>query len=107
FVAIGGDNNTPSGSGTSQRVATYSVNPYTTATYSFTDASGYLLMAFKFPRSYQSRMNMMVTSPELKSSGMTVNVLTGATISGGEQFNGLTVGASATGGNNVSSLTTR
>lgn len=106
FVAIGGGNNTPSGSGTSQRVATYSVTPSTSETYSFTDASGNLLLAFKCPRSYQSRMNMMVTAPGLKSSGMTVNVLTGATITGGEQFNGMTVGATSTGGNKVTSLTT-
>lgn len=107
FVAVGGDNNTPSGSGTTQRTASYSVTPATSTTYSFTDASGNLLLAFQCPRSYQSRMNMMVTAPALQSSGMTINVLTGATLSGGEKFNGLTTGATASGGTKAATITTR
>lgn len=107
FVAIAGDNNTPSGSGTSQRVATYSVKPATTTTYSFTDASGNLLLAFKCPRTYQSNMNMMITAPSLKSTGISVNVLTGATLTGGEEFNGLTTGATVSGGSKATTLTTK
>ncbi len=106
LVAIGGDNNIPSGSGTTQRAATYSVTPSTSSTYTFTDASGDLLLSFKCPRSYSGRMNMMVSAPQLITSRATVNVLTGATLSGGKEFHGMTLGGSYTGGTKATSLTT-
>ncbi|MDE7388554.1 MAG: carbohydrate-binding domain-containing protein, partial [Muribaculaceae bacterium] len=54
IVAIGGDNNTPSGSGTTQRAATYQVRPSTTAAYTFTTADVTLMFSFLCPRTYSS-----------------------------------------------------
>ncbi len=105
LVAVGGDNNAPSGSGTTQRAATYSVTPSTSTTYTFTDSSGNLLLSFRCKRSYSSRMNMMVSSPELKTSRSTVNVYTGATLTGGDEFMGLTTGGTYSGGTKATSLT--
>lgn len=107
IVAVGGDNNTPSGSGTTQRTATYSVTPSTSTTYSFTDANGDFLLAFRCPRSYSQRMNMLVSAPQLTATGQSVKVYTGATLTGGATFNGLTTGATLTGGSLATTLTTR
>lgn len=106
IVAIGGDNNTPSGSGTTQRSATYQVKPSTTAAYTFTDADGNLLFSFLCPRSYNSTMKMMVSAPALTASRQSVKVLSGATLSGGTEFQGMTVGGTYSGGTSLTTLTT-
>lgn len=105
FVAVGGSNNTPGASATTQRTATYSAKP-NSAVYTFVDASGNLLLSFNCPRTYSSSMQMMITAPALTSKGASVKVYTGCTLSGGEDFHGLILGGSYSGGSQASTVTT-
>ena len=107
IVAIGGDNNTPSGSGTSQRVITYSTSVKTTTTYTLVDASGNLLLSFCSPRTYSSSAQMMFSAPLLTTKSATVTIYSGATLSGGTTFHGLTTGGTYSGGTKVTTATTK
>jgi hypothetical protein len=107
IVAIGGDNDTPSGSGTTQRVVTYSASVKTTTTYTLVDSSGNLLLSFCSPRAYSSSAQMMFSAPELTSTGKSVTIYTGATLSGGTTFHGLTSGGTYSGGTKLTTATTK
>jgi hypothetical protein len=107
IVAAAGSNNTPSGSGTSQRVVYTSTTLNTSTDYTFTDASGNFLLNFRSPINFSYSANFMVSSPSMTSTGQSVKMYTGATVSGGDTFHGLTTGASYTGGSLKSTLTTR
>lgn len=107
LVALAGSNNTPSGAGTTQRVVYTTGAVNTTTDYTFTDASGNFLINFRSPLAYTSNANLMVSVPAMTSVGQSIKLYTGATISGGDTFHGLTTNAAYTGGTLKSTLTTR
>jgi hypothetical protein len=107
IVSLAGSNNTPSGSGTSQRVAVTTGSVSTSTVLTFTDESGNFLFSFKSPINYSNNPNLMISCPYMKSTGLKIKEYTGASVSGGETFNGLTTGATYTGGTLKTTLTTR
>lgn len=107
IVSLAGGNNTPSGSGTSQRVVYTTGSFNTTTDYTFTDASGNFLLSFRPPVAYSGNSNFMISAPYMKSTGTSIKMYTGGTITGGEKFNGLTTGATYTAGTLKSTLTTK
>ena len=107
IVSLAGGNNTPSGSGTAQRVVYTTGSFNTSTTYTFTDSSGNYLLSFKPPVSYSGNSNLMVSTPEMKSTNMSIKMYTGGTVTGGETFNGLTTGATFSGGTSTKTLTTK
>lgn len=107
LVSLAGSNNTPGGSGTTQRVVTTTGSFNTSTEYTFTDADGNFLLSFKSPRAYSGNANLMVSAPYMTKTSLTVKEYTGATLSGGELFNGVTLGATYTGGTLKTSLKTK
>jgi hypothetical protein len=73
----------------------------------FTDESGNFLFSFNSPINYSNNPNLMISCPYMKSTGLKIKEYTGASVSGGETFNGLTTGATYTGGTLKTTLTTR
>lgn len=106
LVAVGGGNNYPTGSGTTQRVASTSLS-LNNVTYTFVNAAGQLLLSFKCPRNYSRSMNVMISAPELTTSRESVSIFSNTTLTGGREFHGLTVGGSYSGGVSAGSFTTK
>jgi hypothetical protein len=50
---------------------------------------------------------MMFSAPELTSTGKSVTIYTGATLSGGTTFHGLTSGGTYSGGTKLTTATTK
>lgn len=108
LVSLAGSNNTPGTSGTTQRVAVFSGSFNTTTEYTFTDANGNYLLSFKSPRAYSSsNSSLMISTPYMTSTGLSIKEYKGATLSDGELFHGLTVDASYSGGTLAKTVTTR
>ena len=61
------------------------------------------ILAFAVPRSYSS-YTLLVSAPGMTKGGK-CTLTTGATVSGGSNFDGLVTGASVTGGSTLASLT--
>lgn len=103
-IGMGGATSTPTSSTTTQPVVILSGNSYTQNQYlTLSDASGNLIFAFKIPRTY-SRATLLVSSPSL-AVGSTFTFATGATISGGTQWQGYSADCTASGGTTLQSLT--
>jgi hypothetical protein len=107
FVAVGGNNDVPSKSGTTQYTGKLSTSVNTSTTYTMVDSKGNVLMSFTSPRAYSGNMSLMFSAPSLTTSKSSVKVYTGATLSGqSEAFHGLTTGGTYSGGTLKSTVTT-
>ena len=102
-VGIGGGTSTPSSSGTQPIIiaggSNISANTYITLAGS-SDAN---IFAFKVPRAYNS-YTLLVSSSSLTKGGK-CTIATGATVSGGNDFDGFITGATVNGGTTLYSGT--
>lgn len=105
IFAAGGSNNYPTGSGTSQRYVTTSGTVSSSYSYTLTDADGNFLMSFKSPVTGKGT-SIFMTCPYMTKSSLSLKLLKNATVSGGETFQGFTIGGTVTGGTS-STLTTK
>jgi hypothetical protein len=105
IIGVGGSNNTPSGSGTTQRYVSTSGTVSSSYSYTLTDSSGNFLMSFKSPVTAKGT-SIMISTPYMTATGLSVKLLKNATVSGGETWQGLTTGGTVSGGTS-SSLTTK
>lgn len=105
LVGVGGATSTPTSSVTTQCVAIYSGKGSQNTEYTVCNsATGEHMFSFVLPRSY-SQMTMLFSAPGMaKSAGYTI--YTGGTKNGGEEFHGLTTGATFGGGTQVATFTT-
>ena len=105
LVGVGGATSTPTSSVTTQCVAIYSGKGSQNTEYTVCNsATGEHMFSFVLPRSY-SQMTMLFSTPGMaKSAGYTI--YTGGTKNGGEEFHGLTTGATFGGGTQVATFTT-
>ena len=102
-LGIGGTTSTPSSSST-QPVAIVGGSSLTSGTYiALAGNDGSNIFTFAVPRSYNS-YTLLVSSPSLTKGGK-CTLTTGATVSGGNSFDGLVTGASVSGGSTLASLT--
>jgi len=103
-LGIGGTTSTPSTSGTTQPVVIVGGSSLTGGTYiALAGNDGSNIFAFAVPRSYNS-YTLLVSAPGMTKGGK-CTLTTGATVSGGSNFDGLVTGASVTGGSTLASLT--
>jgi hypothetical protein len=108
LVSLAGTNNSPGGSGTTQRVIERTGSVNTTTDYTFVDSSGNFLLNFRSPKAYTGNSSLMISTPSFTAKGQTVKLYTGATITGGTTFNGVTTGATFSGGTvNRTTFTTK
>lgn len=103
ILGIGGTTSTPSSSST-QPIAIVGGNSLNTGTHiALAGNDGGNIYAFAVPRSYNS-YTLLVSSPLLTRNGK-CTLTTGATVSGGNSFDGLITGGAVTGGTALASLT--
>lgn len=103
-IGIGGGSSTPSTSTSTQPVLLVGGNSISSGTYvAVAGNTGNNIMAFKVPRAY-SQYTLLVTSPSLTKGGK-CTITTGATVSGGTDFDGLVTGATVSGGTTIYSGT--
>ncbi|MGN1241045.1 MAG: carbohydrate-binding domain-containing protein [Alloprevotella sp.] len=96
LVGLGGSTSTPSSS-SAQCAAVYSGASGSQGTvYSVCASDGSHVLSVTIPRQYSS-MTMLLSSP-LISQGGTYSIKSGATLTGGDNFNGLATGGTLTGG---------
>ena len=96
LVGLGGSTSTPSSS-SAQCAAVYSGASGSQGTvYSVCASDGSHVLSVTIPRQYSS-MTMLLSSP-LISQGGTYTIKTGATLTGGDDFNGLATGGTLSGG---------
>lgn len=102
-LGIGGTTSTPSSSGTTQPVAIVGGSSLSSGTYIALAGNDGNIFAFAVPRSYNS-YTLLVSAPGLTKGGK-CTLTTGATVSGGSNFDGLVTGATVSGGSTLASLT--
>ncbi len=104
IIGLGGDTSTPTSSVTTQPVAIVKGKSYSSGKYlTLDDSNGNNIFAFYVPRTYSSAV-LLVSVPEM-SIGNTYTISTGATVSGGEAWQGYVTNATVSGGTSVYSLT--
>ena len=103
LVGLGGSTSTPSSS-SAQCAAVYSGASGSQGTvYSVCASDGSHVLSVTIPRQYSS-MTMLLSSP-LISQGGTYTIKTGATLTGGDDFNGLATGGTLSGGTTTKTFT--
>src|SRR5574344_133628 len=104
LIGIGGGTSSPTTSSATQPVAIVGGSSISAGTYiTLANSSGTNILAFKVPRSYSS-YTLLISSPSMtKGSSVTLN--TGATVSGGTDFDGYVTGATVSGGSTLASRT--
>lgn len=103
LIGIGGDNSTPSSSACTQRSIIYSVSSATSGQIIRIEESGNEVLTFKYPRSY-SRGKLLFSSSAL-TTGKTYTILTGGSVSGGDEFSGYVTGGTYSGGTQATTFT--
>ena len=105
IVAIGGDNTSPSTSSTTQPclIAKGSSSVSNGTYFTFDDSSGNNLITFTPPTTYSS-YSLFLSCPDM-SKGSSYTLSTGATVTGGDDFNGYVTDATISGGSSVASVT--
>ena len=101
-IGIGGGTSLPSSSTTTQPVAVVGGSNLSSGTYLTLSSGDNTLLVFKTPRNYQA-YTVVISTPAMKK-GSTCTLASGATVSGGTDFDGLVTGATATGGTTLASL---
>lgn len=103
LIGIGGGTSSPSTSTAIQPVAIVGGSSLSSGTYiTLAKSDGTNILSYKVPRSY-SQYTLFISSPEL-SKGSTYTLSTGATVSGGTDFDGYITGATVSGGSTLASL---
>ena len=102
-IGIGGGTSTPSSSTCTQPVVLVGGNSLASGTYIAVAGNSGNVLALQVPRAY-SQYTLLVTSPGLTKGG-NCTVTTGATVSGGTNFDGLVTGATVDGGTTIYSGT--
>lgn len=103
-IGLGGETSTPTSSVTTQPVIILSGSSYTQNSYITLNASdGTNILAFRVPTSY-NQATLLLSHASL-STGSTYTISSGATVSGGTEWEGLTTDATVSGGTSVASLT--
>lgn len=104
LIGLGGGSSTPTSSTTTQPVFLVGGSSLTKNTYfSVNSSTGTNILAFQTPVAL-NQYTLLVSSPSL-SKGSTYTVRTGATVSGGTNFDGYVTGATVSGGTSLASLT--
>lgn len=103
IIGIGGDTSTPTSSVCTQRTIIYSPSNATAGQIIRIEESGNEVVTFKYPRTF-SRGKFVFSSNALDSS-KTYSILTGGTVSGGENFNGHITGGTHSGGTQATTFT--
>ena len=101
-IGIGGGTSLPSSTTTTQPVAVVGGSNLSSGTYLTLSSGDNTLLVFKTPRSYQA-YTVVISTPAMKK-GSTCTLTSGATVSGGTDFDGLLSGATVTGGTTLASL---
>lgn len=102
-IGIGGGTSTPTTSTTKQPVAIYGGSSLASGTYlTVNTTDGTNILAFCVPRAYNS-YTLLLSSPSL-TQGSTYTLASGATVSGGTDFNGYVSGATVGGGSTLTTL---
>ena len=103
-IGLGGETSTPTSSVTTQPVIILSGSSYTQNSYITLNASdGTNILAFRVPTSY-NQATLLLSHASL-STGSTYTISSGATVSGGTEWEGLTTDATVSGGTSLASLT--
>ena len=104
IMAIGGTTSTPTSSVTSQPVAIVGGSSLSSGSHiALAGNDGNNIFAFSSPRSYNS-YTLLLSSPSLTKGGK-CTITTGATVTGGNSFDGFVTGGSVSGGSTLASLT--
>ncbi len=103
LIGIGGDNSTPTSSLCTQRVLCYNTANIIAGQLIRVAAPDGTGVTFRVPRAYTQQMQMVLSSPILKS-GTTYTIYNGGTVSGGSSFHGLYSGESYTPGSAISTF---
>lgn len=105
IVGIGGDNTSPSTSSTTQAclIAKGSSSISKGTYFTFDDSSGNNLITFTPPVTYSSYSLFLSCADMAKGSSYTLS--TGATVTGGDDFNGYVTDATISGGTSLASVT--
>jgi len=104
IMAIGGTTSTPTSSGTTQPVAIVGASNLSSGSYiALAGNNGNNIFAFATPRAYSS-CTMLISSPSLAKGGK-CTITTGASVSGGTNFDGLVTGGTVSSGSTLASLT--
>ncbi len=101
-IGIGGGTSLPSSTTTTQPVAVVGGSNLSSGTYLTLSSGDNTLLAFKTPRNYQA-YTVVISTPAMKK-GNSYTLASGATVSGGTDFDGLVTGATASGGTTLASL---
>ena len=104
IVGIGGTNSLPSSSTAKQPAIAVGASSISSGNYlSLNNSDGSNIFAFKVPRAYSS-YNLLLSSPSLKLNS-SYTLTSGATVSGGTDFDGLLTDTKVSGGSKVASVT--
>lgn len=105
IIGIGGDTSTPTTSVTTQPVMILGSQSYTSGTYITLAQSGSTtpVFAFKLPQTYREA-SLLISDPSL-STGNTYTIGSGATVTGGTEWQGYTTDATISGGSTKATLT--
>ena len=102
-IGIGGGTSSPSSSTSTQPVVMVGGSSLAAGTYVAVAGNSGNVLALLVPRAY-TQYTLLVTSPGLTKGG-TCSITTGATVTGGTEFDGLITGAAVTGGTTLFSGT--
>lgn len=105
IIGLGGDVTTPSSSTTTQPVMIVGGTSYTSGKYITLTQSGKSTQIFAFRVPQTSRSSKLVVSDPALSTGNTYVISTGATVTGGTEWQGYSTDATVSGGSTSSTVT--